>query len=154
VKIVVHGVREPLAAIVYTSQAMIPFDLAAVDALALKSWGANSERDLTGYMNHRDGRFVQYLEGPEAALAETYGRINADERHRIEFSRRLDIRDRRFPAWFMEHLSLSNNDAATTARETALVGAMTADVTDEAALGDALERLIDRVGDMYVAAIL
>ena len=146
--------NESLIGIVYTSRATVPFDLAAVDALALRSWTANSDRSLTGYMNYREGRFVQYLEGPAEALNDVYGRISKDARHHIDFTQPLEVADRRFPAWFMEHLQLSTNDETTTAVENALVDAMAADPDDAAAMRATLARLIDRVADMYVASIM
>ena len=69
--------------LIYCSEIHIaPTDLTeAVDAIIRASIRNNREVALTGLLLIHDGRFVQALEGPEAAVLSTYGRISADRRH-------------------------------------------------------------------------
>ena len=41
----------------------------------------NAAADVTGMLLHIDGGFLQILEGPDAAVEETFARIAADPRH-------------------------------------------------------------------------
>ena len=62
----------------------------------------NEESGLTGMLLHRDGRFMQVLEGPDDAVRDVFSVIAADTRH-TEVRLLLDesITERAFPAWKM-----------------------------------------------------
>jgi hypothetical protein len=63
----------------------------------------NNERaGLTGLLLHRDGRFMQVLEGPDEAVEAVFAVIAADDRH-TDVRQLLDesIAARQFPAWSM-----------------------------------------------------
>jgi hypothetical protein len=64
---------------------------------------ANNRRlGVTGLLCHYDGSFLQFLEGPEDAVAALYGRIAADPRHTaLLMVRRAPIALRAFPDWSM-----------------------------------------------------
>jgi len=87
---------------VYTSTAtrdLTDDDLAEL----LRQCVRNNERSgLTGMLLHRDGRFMQVLEGPDDAVRDVFAVIAADTRH-AEVRLLLDepIAERAFPAWKM-----------------------------------------------------
>ncbi len=67
----------------------------------------NSHNEITGCLGHSRDWFIQVIEGPEAAVTETYTRIGRDTRHsdvRILLTR--EIRNRSFPEWSMASVSL------------------------------------------------
>jgi hypothetical protein len=59
-----------------------------------------------------DGTFMQVIEGEEAAIDETYGRICADHRHRKIFLLGKDpIEQREFASWNMGFRQMTKEDA-------------------------------------------
>lgn len=65
----------------------------------------NNERDgITGLLYSDDKRFLQVLEGPDAAVEATLARIARDTRHRamVMLSRRV-VDAREFGSWSMAH---------------------------------------------------
>ena len=94
---------------VYTSTAtrdLTDDDLAEL----LRQCVRNNERSgLTGMLLHRDGRFMQVLEGPDDAVRDVFAVIAADDRH-AEVRLLLDesIEERAFPAWKMAFRTLDD----------------------------------------------
>jgi hypothetical protein len=94
---------------VYTSTAtrhLTDDDLAEL----LRQCARNNERTgLTGLLLHRDGRFMQVLEGPDDAVEAVFATIAADPRH-TDVRQLLDeqIASRRFPAWSMGFRSVDD----------------------------------------------
>ena len=88
--------------IVYASlaaRAMTEADLADLLAVARER---NDAAGLTGLLLHAHDSFLQQLEGEEEALAETFARIEADDRHsEIRVLSERPIENRRFPEWTM-----------------------------------------------------
>lgn len=72
---------EQVYSLVYTSAAVTPFDDASLEALLAHSRAANARAQITGILLTRNGRFVQYLEGPEPAVRALIERISQDPRH-------------------------------------------------------------------------
>ncbi|MEJ8283366.1 MULTISPECIES: BLUF domain-containing protein [Curtobacterium] len=70
-----------LLSLVYMSAADEPFDQDRLDALLEHARARNGASGLSGLLVYKDGRFMQLLEGPEAAVLETYQRIIEDPRH-------------------------------------------------------------------------
>ena len=70
--------------LIYQSRAWEPFDAPALTALLLQARVFNRQHHLSGLLLHTpDGRFLQILEGDEAAVrALYYDRIVHDPRHR------------------------------------------------------------------------
>lgn len=71
------------------------------DTALLSRWRAhNARHDITGVLLHKDGDFLQYLEGPEPELTLLYAHIGADPRHThlIELLRE-PIARREFANW-------------------------------------------------------
>lgn len=94
--------EDQMLSLVYASTATQPFtddDLTALLAVCREN---NARAQLTGMLVHRDGRFLQVLEGPEAAVRELMVTLAADPRHagiRVMFEE--PIRERQFAAWTM-----------------------------------------------------
>ncbi len=103
----------PLHALLYRSVATPRITDRDLHDILLKSMRANSRRSVTGLLLYSGGLyghqrlFVQWLEGPEPAVSETYGRICRDPRHSdLEVFARGRLADlvqghRLFPHWSM-----------------------------------------------------
>jgi len=107
--------------VVYSSTATEPFSDEALGDLLQQCRDANAERDITGMLLYRNGRFIQILEGPEQAVRETMGKIERDPRHdhlRVlidEF-----IEERNFAEWTMgfEPIAMPDENAPEGFRDT------------------------------------
>lgn len=73
--------RDRLYSLVYSSFAATLFDDAELEALLTESRAANERADITGLLLYRNGRFIQFLEGPEDRVRALIERISADTRH-------------------------------------------------------------------------
>jgi hypothetical protein len=95
-------VSAALISVAYVSTAADTFDGAALVDLLAQSRASNHDRDLTGMLLYRRGRFFQVLEGPEDAVDELMAKIDRDPRHadvRVLLTERLS--ERRFSEWTM-----------------------------------------------------
>ena len=91
-----------MLSIVYSSAASRRFSRDDLAALLEQSRRSNAEDDLTGLLVYRDGRFLQLLEGPDAAVRQRMGVIEADDRHgAVRVLLEDEIDERRFPDWTM-----------------------------------------------------
>jgi hypothetical protein len=103
-----------LLSIVYASTATVPFteiDLALLLAISRTN---NEPHGLTGLLLHRDGQFMQALEGPEPAVRRTLARIAADPRHTGVWTLAEEpITARRFGSWSMGYRGVSDAEADT-----------------------------------------
>lgn len=70
-----------LLSLVYMSAAAEPFEQPQLEALLEHARTRNAAAGLSGMLVFKDGRFMQLVEGPEAAVLETYQRIIDDPRH-------------------------------------------------------------------------
>ena len=88
--------------IVYVSSAAEPIDDVAIDELVATSEERNHCRNITGLLLHKNGRFMQFLEGPRDNVIELYESICRDTRHEgITVLRHRYIPHRQFPNWSM-----------------------------------------------------
>jgi hypothetical protein len=117
---------DSLYTLVYVSHATALFTEAEaeVERILLDSRANNARDGITGVLLHRDGNFMQCLEGTEAAVRQTYARIQADRRHTGLIALLEEpIAGRSFPEWTMGHLQPTQSEilALSTAawRETA-----------------------------------
>lgn len=93
-----------LQSLVYMSAATEPFDDDALDEVLAHARARNTADGLTGLLVHRNGRFMQLLEGPYEQVLSTYQRILADERHdEVRLLAEETIHTRRFPEWSMAY---------------------------------------------------
>ena len=100
--------------IVYVSTASSDISAAVLDAIGRTSVRNNAFAAVTGVLLHRDGRFVQLLEGLPDAVEAIYDAIKADDRHHsctIVIHRSADARSA--PHWTMATLDLGASEAHT-----------------------------------------
>ena len=90
----------------------------------------NNARDhITGMLYSDGARFLQALEGPEAAVEAAFQRIGRDTRHRaiVTLSRRI-VQRREFGEWQMAHRTPGEDADAFVARVGKIVARASADV--------------------------
>jgi hypothetical protein len=73
--------REYMHQLIYLSQATRPLSVKALTCLVEQAWEANAQQNLTGALVYSNKRFIQLLEGEQAALEAAYTRISQDPRH-------------------------------------------------------------------------
>ncbi len=88
--------------VLYISTASPFLSVPALDDLIAKSRVRNAALDVTGLLLHRDGSYVQALEGAPNSVNDLLASIQADPRHRemreiVRYEN--DVRD--FPQWYM-----------------------------------------------------
>lgn len=101
----------PVLSIIYSSVARVRFSDVDLAMLLAASRMANESRGLTGLLLHRDGRFMQVLEGPEATVRQVLAVIAADPRHgdvHVLDEERID--ERRFASWAMGYRSMTASE--------------------------------------------
>jgi hypothetical protein len=88
--------------IIYISTARQPLSREELDVILAVSRRNNAAAGVTGLLVAGGRRFLQALEGPEAAVMTTMKRIQADPRHFaiVELSRRI-VDTRSFGTWDM-----------------------------------------------------
>lgn len=72
---------ERLFSLTYVSRAVTRFDSDALASLLSSARATNQERELTGMLLYRGGRFLQVLEGREVTVRRMIDRIRRDPRH-------------------------------------------------------------------------
>ncbi|WP_235522587.1 MULTISPECIES: BLUF domain-containing protein [unclassified Plantibacter] len=105
--------QDQMLSLVYASTATQPFSDEDLTALLATSRENNARSGLTGMLVHRDGRFLQVLEGPEAAVRGLMDTLSADPRHtgiRVMFEE--PIRERQFADWTMGFERADSGSAA------------------------------------------
>ena len=106
------GDTPDLLAVVYTSVATAPLDEAQLSSLLewCRDW--NGSVDITGVLLHREGRFIQFLEGPEKPVRELVASISKDARHtRVRVLLEDAVTERQFPEWTMGFQALDDSAA-------------------------------------------
>ncbi len=83
-------------------------DLASILAISRRN---NRAQDITGLLMFNGKRFLQVLEGPTAAVEDTFERIRRDTRHRahVMLSRRA-VERREFGDWSMAYRESAEGD--------------------------------------------
>jgi hypothetical protein len=94
--------------LIYLSQATRPLSPKALTGLVAQAQLANARQHLTGALVYSKQRFIQLLEGEQAALEQAYARIRQDARHQ-HLCKVADhpIAARRFTEWPLAFKSLS-----------------------------------------------
>ncbi|MAY75080.1 MAG: hypothetical protein CMJ31_10260 [Phycisphaerae bacterium] len=94
--------------LLYVSRAASPISedaLLDIQSIARRN---NRQLGITGLLLHSAGHFIQLLEGPATALAETFDRIERDPRHdKVRCSHFGPATGRLFPDWRMGVLDLA-----------------------------------------------
>ncbi len=109
-----HGMLQ----LTYISTAAASIGQTDVDAILHQSRRNNAARALTGMLLFDGRRFLQHLEGDDAAIDAVYERIRADERHRaiVQLSRRT-VDTRVFDGWSMAFERVDGVVAGTSLEE-------------------------------------
>lgn len=95
--------------LIYVSTASRAIAGGEVFDIVQKSALRNVERGITGFLFFLDGLFIQYIEGPDAALDDLLHDLARDSRHHsIEILGRRECEQRSFPNWKMKRLQASN----------------------------------------------
>lgn len=98
---------------VYVSRSSYPFTDDDLANLLMTSRSNNARLGITGMLLHREGRFIQVLEGPEEAVRERLAVIARDPRHTAVHTIVDElVEDRLFPAWTMGYRAVTD-DLAT-----------------------------------------
>jgi hypothetical protein len=99
--------------LIYVSSAVSPFTDEELKQLLDVSRRNNTNAGITGMLLYLEGNFIQVLEGEEAAVRETHGRIARDLRHTGLITLLQDkISDREFPDWSMGFKKVQGSEAA------------------------------------------
>ena len=94
--------------LIYASHATVPFTDADLDALLETCRRYNVAHGVTGMLLHRDGDFLQVLEGEADAVRETFARIARDRRHAgVVMLDESSIDEREFASWAMAYRRLT-----------------------------------------------
>lgn len=113
--------------LIYISTARVALTPAELDGILAVSRRNNARVGVTGLLVAGGRRFLQALEGPEAAVAETFERIGKDPRHFAMVTLRRDaITARAFAGWDMGFQRGAEVGAATSLP--AIVEALTAEI--------------------------
>ncbi len=91
----------PLTQIIYSSK---PFGFTAsvLDDILTISRARNARDDITGTLICRGDMYLQLIEGPPDAIAATFARISADDRHvEVDLLVSRPVSTRLFPKWAM-----------------------------------------------------
>jgi len=103
----------PLLQIVWISEATHPLTRADLLALLGRSRARNVGRGLTGLLLYHQGSFMQFMEGEEAAVLDTFEhRIVPSPLHRdVTLLLRQPVTERNFPDWSMGFIDTSHTCA-------------------------------------------
>lgn len=98
--------------LIYVSNSPAPLDAAELDRILESAVRHNTPQQVTGMLLYVNGSFMQVLEGEEAAVKETYGRIAKDPRHtNIFILEQGPIAARSFDRWSMGFRRLGQAEA-------------------------------------------
>lgn len=103
-----------LVSVVYSSFATTSFSDADLAGLLVQSRMNNGPRGITGLLLHRDGQFMQALEGPRAAVRALMAVIGRDLRHTGMWTLdEVPLAHRRFGSWSMGYRDLAHVPGAS-----------------------------------------
>lgn len=98
---------------VYVSRSSYPFTDDDLANLLMTSRSNNARLGITGMLLHREGRFIQVLEGPDEAVRERLAVIARDPRHTAVHTIVDErVEDRLFPAWTMGYRAVTDDLAS------------------------------------------
>ncbi|WP_282031454.1 BLUF domain-containing protein [Winogradskyella eximia] len=91
-----------LRQIIYTSQASEQFNKRSLLDLLHTSRGYNTIDNISGVLMHRDGYFLQIIEGEQDVIENLFQRLNNDTRHKnIKMILDRSVESRLFSNWAM-----------------------------------------------------
>lgn len=133
-----------MLSLVYTSVARTPFSDGDLATLLMNSRATNRRLGLSGVLLHREGRFVQVLEGPEDAVRARYALIAADPRHGdVSLLLEETVDERRFGQWNMGYRPTTDTLAGEIPGYADVAGHALGDALDRARLEPAVRSMLD-----------
>ncbi len=102
--------------LVYMSTPKRPLSSEELHALLAAATKNNNRNGITGILIQDHKRFLQYLEGDEDRVEETFARISMDKRHHAIFRLKSGVIVRRqFPGWSMASKTVDQSASLTNA---------------------------------------
>lgn len=102
--------------LVYMSTPRHPLPREELNAILAAATKNNNRNGITGILIQDQKRFLQYLEGDEARVEETFARISMDKRHHAIFRLKSGaIIRRQFPGWSMASKTVDHGSSLTSA---------------------------------------
>jgi hypothetical protein len=96
----------PLTALVYVSRSSVNIDPVLLDEIATTGERNNQHRQITGLLLSKFGLFMQYLEGPTAAVERLLAHVGNDIRHHsLMVLHQSNCETRLFPDWGMRSMN-------------------------------------------------
>jgi hypothetical protein len=103
-----------LIRLIYVSTAVGPQTPEVTDAILRQAHARNAADEITGVLCAGQGVYLQVLEGESRTVTALYSRIHADPRHAdLALIHCESIAERRYGAWSMAHVDLSDIDPQT-----------------------------------------
>ena len=97
--------------VLYVSSATEPFSAQDLTRLLEEARRNNATAKVTGMLVYCKGEFLQALEGPPAAVRDTFARIERDQRHRDILQLQRGDAGRLFSNWAMGFSNLDGRSA-------------------------------------------
>lgn len=102
-----------LIRMLYASTAVGPITTTVTGTILRSAQAFNADNGITGVLCQGQGVYLQVLEGRRSDVNALYSRIAADKRHKnVQLMAFEDITKRRYGAWAMAHVDLTDADAA------------------------------------------
>lgn len=99
-----------ITGLVYLSEATTFFDELDLNCLLINAANTNQKHSITGFLYFKNGRFVQYIEGPDNALDELFVKIKSDKRHSVKMViDQIELDSRLFPEWSMAYFAFPDD---------------------------------------------
>jgi Sensors of blue-light using FAD len=96
------AIATPILSLVYVSSAAQPFSSSELLELVQKAQASNARHGITGVLLHKDGSFMQVLEGPESGVKALAEKIQRDRRHTSVLTLLTrNVEKPQFPDWSM-----------------------------------------------------
>jgi hypothetical protein len=100
-----------LIRLLYISRAVGAITTTMTGSILASARVHNRVAGITGVLCQGQGLFIQILEGERSTVNRLYATLIKDKRHQdVELVAIEEIQTRRFPAWSMAHVVISEND--------------------------------------------
>jgi len=121
----------PLYSLVYTSTASRPLAKSDLEHILTEARPRNKEEQVTGLLLFTEGKFMQYLEGPETGVKTIFDLIKKSSLHKqiVEVSSQLVAR-REYGDWSMAFLADVDADALPSSEDALLISKLEAETTE------------------------
>ena len=120
-----------LSSLVYTSTASRPLAKSDLEHILVNARQRNLQEQVTGLLLFSEGKFMQYLEGPETGVLKIFDLIKTSSLHEqiVEVSRQ-SIVSREYGDWSMAFLADVDAHALPSSTDAPLIQGLEAESTD------------------------